>query len=655
MPTINDIGTGTGSGSAIVDNLVNSVEVPEKLTANQMIDTLMVRINDHYTNVLWESKHPMWDDMIDIGLALAAVFSLFVVGKIAYKAMVLEDERLDIMKLWRPIAVSFVLANWYVITTVLYSISIPFENFFKHMYDRQNVTIIELQKEREAKAKALWLKSLEEESMALVGQRVEDMALEHTEENEDGEEGEETVETAQDIYLGTYGELTTEESEPNPKVDIDKVMSAMRWQHKIESFIMWVGETVWASMILALFLVRALYITVLVMFGPIWIAASVLPVWEDAWATWLGKFVSVCFYSAVAYLALSIVMVIVIMGLKTDGTNYDYILSANSNWWQWVSYLMYHFITDAAVYIIAIFVGVGVIPTIFELATFVWPSEGLRGASDFFRGMNHYQKQTASIAVVAGGTAAIEGAKATNAVYNALRIDNDKKKAIAEINKVGKEDNVSETLPTVNESAHQESNQQQSAETWADKKWQEWVGEDEEIIRERKQLSPIEQENKRLSQLQEDLDGYIEAQQNGTVDKFLEDYNKRIQDNGLLVEIANKGYVALTEMSAKERKEFLQRHNLTKTFAKMTDLNMRMNKGALADTRTKAYDAFCQVDELLIGKAKTILQQRGISTESMGNGNAIFSRRSLWEELPDTEKLRKINEALDELRNQQNI
>ena len=45
-------------------------------------------------------------------MALAALFSIVVAGNIAYKMMV-KHEPLDVMKLFRPLAISVILCWWY--------------------------------------------------------------------------------------------------------------------------------------------------------------------------------------------------------------------------------------------------------------------------------------------------------------------------------------------------------------------------------------------------------------------------------------------------------------------------------------------------------------------------------------------------------------
>lgn len=632
IPIDNPIIIGDGD---IQDGMINdtiSEGVINNRTSNEFINELMTEIDNHYTNVLWNAKEPLWDDMIDIALALAAIFSIIMIAKVAYKAMVLEEDRIDIMKIWKPIAVSIVLANWYIITNILYAISIPFENMFRYMYEKQDAQVIELQRERKDRIKTLYLKSLDEETKAILGKKVEGEVF--NSDDEEGYEGDETEETAEDVYLSEFGEMVTEENEPHPNVDIEHIMTAVKWQHKIESFILWLGETIWAAMILAVFLVRALYITVLVMFGPIHFAASILDAWEDSWKKWIGRYISVCFYAPIAYLALSIVMVMLIMGLKTDSTNIDFIVSNNANWWSWVAFLLYRFIADAAIYIIAIFVGVGVIPLIFELATYVFPSEGSHGAADFYRGMSHYYQKTA---VVAGSVAVAAAAKTKEKAkekYDEHKIEKDKAAILEEMKESEKYD---ENDADEANTSERNDNQERAAKSWADRLWQEKYGHEH-----KPGTTYAERENKRIKQLEKDLEGFENAQQDGNVDDFLKWYDKRNRDNKLLANVVEGGYEAIRKMPSKERREFLKEHHLEKTYKKLKDLEKRMQLGETPAVRQKALFAFKDMDELLVDKSKYILNNRGISTTDFDDVN------NNWQEMPHAETLRKINEALDE-------
>ena len=60
-----------------------------------------------------------WDELLDVGIALGTLFSLFVVARIAYKSMALE-QGLDFLDLLRPILIAFVLANWYWIPYTIF-------------------------------------------------------------------------------------------------------------------------------------------------------------------------------------------------------------------------------------------------------------------------------------------------------------------------------------------------------------------------------------------------------------------------------------------------------------------------------------------------------------------------------------------------------
>ena len=96
----------------------------------------MQRFDEEMENYIWSLDGGLWGTLQDAGLALGAVFSLLIVARIAYRAMILE-EGIDIIAILRPVLIAFVLANWYWVTTCLHSLTEPIEDSMKYMYEYQ--------------------------------------------------------------------------------------------------------------------------------------------------------------------------------------------------------------------------------------------------------------------------------------------------------------------------------------------------------------------------------------------------------------------------------------------------------------------------------------------------------------------------------------
>ena len=68
----------------------------------------------HLTILSFPMVRPAWDNwwILQMCMALAALFSIVMAAGIAYKMMV-KHEPLDVMKLFRPLAVSIIICWWY--------------------------------------------------------------------------------------------------------------------------------------------------------------------------------------------------------------------------------------------------------------------------------------------------------------------------------------------------------------------------------------------------------------------------------------------------------------------------------------------------------------------------------------------------------------
>lgn len=79
---------------------------------DQEIDDVIFQTNEFLCDATFTgSQGPFWW-ILQMSMALAALFSLIVAGSMAYKMMV-KNEPLDIMKLFRPLAIAIIMCWWY--------------------------------------------------------------------------------------------------------------------------------------------------------------------------------------------------------------------------------------------------------------------------------------------------------------------------------------------------------------------------------------------------------------------------------------------------------------------------------------------------------------------------------------------------------------
>jgi len=617
--------------------------IPLQTAINDYIVRLMDRTDAIMMNFIWERGwdgrgNVLWDDMLGVASALAAVFSLFLVAKIAFKSMVLED-RLDVMKLWKPFAIMLVLANWYAITWSIYSITVPFEDFFRGAFESQNTAIISLQNQRMAAAKKVNNRLLEQAALARAGDEVEVEALSRDEYNDDDDRQVEQTEEDNDILISNYGELyydmrgeqTDANGNPLPKFDATEEVLSVKIQNLVERFILWTAEAFWCCMVMILFLVRAFFMAVLVTFGPIYMAASILPAWEDAWKQWLERYIWVNLLGAMAFLALTFALIIVQFGVKMDVGTYNEIATQDAAWYDFLAHAMKSFICSIGLYLTSLFVGIGLLSVAFELASMVFPTQGIQAAGNFFEGIYMTAKNESLNAAKKVVTAAVTAGNAAAGAAMAQYIHRQEDDAVEDLDlgaNMGPEGRMADGRSTGEYQGRSNSyddhrnssvdGQMQdstaAAHRWADRKWQQLLSG--RLSRQDRQRW----HTRNLAAAGEDLDEFLKAQAEGRGKEFVENMQQRFNDNRILLEIYRTGHAGLHLFGGDEklRDSFLKRYGLAgaiRIAEKNSDKADKMKPGhnrrkkAVRDARRDVADS---VNRMVTEKVKDILTARGI-------------------------------------------
>ena len=611
-----------------------------QIVINDWLVRMMDRINDIMLDFIWESGwnsrgDTLWDAIIPLAMVLGTIFSLVLIGKIAYKTMALE-EGLDFMKLWKPIAMSFIIANWYVVTSSIFSLTQPFEDYFREGFMAKNEEIIKLQRKRIQATMKMEEINREKTTEAEIGEQFEDLAWSTEEDgipdNEDDEE-----ENAGEILRSTYGEVYLDledapldaDGNPLPKYDATTETKIVGAQNFLERVMMWIAEVIWAAAVLVLFLVRAFFMCVLVMFGPIYMAASILPAWEDAWKEWLERYIWVCFLGAAAYLGLVFSSYILIWGLENDVANWQDFTQSEVAWYEWFAYMLKTFACSIGVYLTALLVGMGVIGTTFELATYFYPSKAIRGAADMFNGIwNTAEYRTRQAAREVEKETRKAGQKAAGAAQAHFIHKNEQKaKESLDIGtemgpegkmRAGQRTGEFRQRPNSYDD-HRNSTQQQTASTgtfaahrWADRLWQDKV--------DKSRQTNFARNAERMSAIQQDLDEFLKAQQDGRASEFMQEHAERMLENRILLSIATGKTVGLHYFGGDKtaRDNFLRKHGLYDAFMRAEKLEEKAAKqgptGNYRKHRTKAARELTaeRIRDLMAEKTREILAARGI-------------------------------------------
>ena len=619
--------------------------------ANDLLVKLMDRTDKIMTDYLWDKgfrapKDVLWDDMLGIAVALGAVFTLILVGKIAYEAMVLK-EKIDFMKLWKPIAIVFVLSNWWAVTYSIYGLAQPIEQYFRDGFEKQNDKIVALQNQRLAAVRQLYAQTDEKAAEAMTGEEVDRMAMTRDDTQNFVEDKGEQREEDNDILISSFGEVYLDMSvaplddsgEPEVKLDATAEVQTVKVQNFIESIILWIAEGIWTCMVTVLFLTRAFFMVVLVMFGPIYMAASILPAWEDAWKNWLERYIFVNFVGTVAFIALTFVLVIMEHGVKTDVGTYTEIVNSDPEWYNWLWHCITSFAASIGIYVTSLFVGVGVMGTVFELATFVFPSQALRGLASFFSGL---WGKTEEMTVKAGEKtvkqviktgAKVFGGPTAAAVVGAIdKATEDATESLHEDAPMGPEGEMRNGRTTGEFEGrsnsyddHRDSstdstadNATYSAHRWADRLWQEKISKDRQ---NREQWL-----GRRMKAAGQDLDEMLRAQREGRLDEFMQERSQRLTENRILYEIMLTGHAGLHLFGGdkKAREAFLKKHGLYKAVEraeKQRDKAQDMKPGR-SSFKQQVQDArFASANEIerhISEKVRDILAARGIHQGGFG-------------------------------------
>ena len=314
---------------------------------------------DLINNHLLEYGSKLSNQLIGTACALGAIFAICVAAAQAYKVMV-RGEEFNVLSVMRPLIFAFVLSIW---PSVCSTLMMPGRYVEKFMRSQYVYAAIEMDNRHE------YRKDLALDVQYIINEKNE--AATDAKENSEGI-------LSQIQNLGTqikdwFTDLAT--------VGMIKLMHTAEW------ILMGIGEIVFMVNVYIVFLIKVLYLTVLMMFGPIYMVCSILDVWKDSWSQWVGRMVSVSFYGAMAYLVMTFSCELITFTINTDIIKLNEIIRNPDMGLG--EYLKAGFGTTIMV-VVGYLTGAIAMGTVNELASFVFPGSHLMGASSFIGGMKNY-------------------------------------------------------------------------------------------------------------------------------------------------------------------------------------------------------------------------------------------------------------------------
>ena len=259
------------------------------------IDDVIFQTNEFLCDATFTgTQGPFWW-ILQMCMALAALFAIIMAAGMAYKMMV-KKEPLDVMKLFKPLAVAVIMSWWYPpadtgITNsgsswcVLDFLSYIPNAIGSYTHDLYQAEALQITDKFEEVQQLIYVRdtmytSLQAQADIARSGTMDPALVESTMEQTGVDEVTEMEKDASRLWFTSLVSGAT--------VCLDKIVMVVAL---IVYRIGW-WATIYCQQIL---------LGMLTIFGPIQWAFSLLPKWEGAWAKWMTRYLTVHFYGAMLY------------------------------------------------------------------------------------------------------------------------------------------------------------------------------------------------------------------------------------------------------------------------------------------------------------------------------------------------------------------
>ena len=256
------------------------------------VDDVIFQTNEFLCDATFTgSQGPFWW-LLQMSMALAACFSLVLAANLAYKMMI-KHEPLDVMKLFKPLAIAIIMCWWYPPADTGMTNSRSSWCFLDFLSYIPNA----------------------------IGSYTHDLyQAEATQLEDKFEQVQELIHTRDTIYTNLQAKAdvahvgtsdpslkeATRESAGVEQVTQMEENAAKLWFTSLTSGIVVCLDKIIMTLAMIVFrvgwwstqYVQQILLGMLTIFGPIQWAFSLLPKWEGAWAKWITRYLTVHFYGA---------------------------------------------------------------------------------------------------------------------------------------------------------------------------------------------------------------------------------------------------------------------------------------------------------------------------------------------------------------------
>ena len=259
------------------------------------IDDVIFQTNEFLCDATFTgSQGPFWW-ILQMSMALAALFSIVVAAGMAYKMMV-KHEPLDVMKLFKPLAVALVMTWWYPPADTGMNSSgsswcfLDFLSYIPNAIGSYTHDLYE--------AEATQITDKFEEVQELIHVR-DTMYNELAAQAEVAHTGTSDPNLIESTMEQTGVDQVTEMEKESSKFWFTSLTSGV--VVAIDKIVMCIALIVFRIGWWATIYCQQILLGMLTIFGPIQWAFSLLPKWESSWAKWLTRYLTVHFYGAMLY------------------------------------------------------------------------------------------------------------------------------------------------------------------------------------------------------------------------------------------------------------------------------------------------------------------------------------------------------------------
>lgn len=390
----------------------------QAMPAGDAPNALNGRLGEHLDSLivfgetmLWGGTRPSGEtvtgaggQLLGLACALGAIFAVIMAGRMAYRSMT-EGKPIDVLELLRPILFALILANWYGLTAGLYGIVRPIENRFRSVYVWSNDRVDSLRDRRLLLLHMVEGEIEQERAEAVISEIRQRYGIKETEEEQQEQvaDGDITEQGMGAAYTDAqFGDVLNDDvsneadTEEHGNFSLPDLFDQAMLFHWVEGGIIWVGEVIWSVSLYVIFLVKYLFLYVLLMFGPVYIICSVTETWRNSWSEWLGRFVSAALFGMAAYMALIFGLMIIEAAVNSDIYAMEYAMLDDERFESYVAKVSsLEGWDNLALYVVAVLVTAVTLGLSFEIASLVFPSDLSRGAGNFFTGMMKFIKTKA--------------------------------------------------------------------------------------------------------------------------------------------------------------------------------------------------------------------------------------------------------------------